>query len=81
MSPSPGGDGSRVTGRFVLRGRDVANCAKEPAVVEPVDPLQRGELEVIAAAPGTTAVDQLRLVEPDHRLGQGVIVRVAPAAD
>ena len=50
-------------------------------MVEPVDPLQRGELEVIAAAPGTTAVDQLRLVEPDHGLRQGVVVRVAAAAD
>src|SRR3990170_4408159 len=49
-------------------------------MVEPVDPLQRSEFEFIAAAPGTTVVDQFRLVEPDHRLCQGVVIGVAAAA-
>jgi len=31
--------------------------------------------------PWPTAIDQLRLVEPVHSLGQGVVVRVAAAAD
>ena len=81
MSPGPDGDGSRVTGRFVLGRWDVTDCAEEPAMVEPVDPLEGREVEVIAAAPGATAVDELRLVKPDHRLRQGVVIGVAAAAD
>ena len=39
------GLGLKVTGRFVLRRVNVADCAKGPALIEPVDPLQRHELQ------------------------------------
>jgi len=46
-------------------------------VVEPVDPFQGGELEVVEASPGAFVADELGLVEADDRLGQGVVVAVA----
>jgi hypothetical protein len=54
---------------------------REPAVVEPVDPLERGVLHFIAALPRATATDELGLVEADDRLGEGVAVRVALGSD
>ncbi len=40
-----------------------------------------GELEVVDPAPGAFVADALGLVEPDHRLGHGVIEAVAHGAD
>ena len=54
---------------------------EEAAVVEPVDPFEGGVLEVVEAAPGAAVADELGLVEPDDRLGEGVVVRVALRAD
>jgi hypothetical protein len=48
-----------------------------PAVVEAVDPFGGGEREVVEALPRSPGLDQLGLVEPDHRLGQGVVERRA----
>ncbi len=50
-------------------------------MVEPVDPLQGGVLDVVEALPGAAAADQFGLVQADDRLGQGVVERVADAAD
>ena len=44
----------------------------EPSAVEPVDPFQGGELEVVEALPRSAVADELGLVEPDDRLGQRV---------
>jgi hypothetical protein len=60
---------------------DVADRFQEPAVVEPVDPLQGGVLDLLEALPGAAAADQLGLVQPNDRLGQGVVVAVAAGAD
>ena len=50
-------------------------------MVEPVDPLQGGVLEVVDAPPGAALADQFGLVQADDRLGQGVVVAVAAGAD
>ena len=57
------------------------NWLQEPAVVEPVDVLQGGVLDVVEAPPGATVADQLGLVQAVERLGQGVVVAVAARAD
>ena len=49
----------------------------EPAAVEPVDPFQGGELEVVESSPRAAVADELGLVEPDDRLGQGVVVALS----
>jgi hypothetical protein len=53
----------------------------ESSVVEPVDVFEGGELDVVEAAPGASPADQLGLVEPDGRLGHGVVERIALGAD
>jgi len=50
-------------------------------VVEPVDPLERRELHIFDPSPRTVAANDLGLVETDDRLRQGIVVRVADAAD
>lgn len=42
-------------------GRDVSAVAAQPPAVEPVGPLQGGELDVIEAVPGAASSDQLGL--------------------
>ena len=60
---------------------DVAAVAVQTPVVEPVDVLQGGDLDVVEALPGAAPADELGLVEPDQGFGGGVVERVALAAD
>lgn len=60
--------------RFVLGRWDVAELAVEPSLVEPVDVLGDGDLEVVDACPGALVADQLGLEQTVERLGEGVIV-------
>jgi len=55
---------------LVLGGWDVAEVAVEPLLVEPVNPAERGQLDVVDGAPWSLvgAADQLRLVERVRRL-------------
>ena len=53
--------------------RHVADGLQEPAVVEPVDPFQRGVLDGLKASPGPAPVDHFDLVEAIDGLGQGVL--------
>ena len=46
-------------------------------MVEPVDVAERGELDVLEAAPRSARVDELPLVEPVETLGHSVVVAVA----
>lgn len=46
-------------------------------MVEPVDPLRRGQLDVLDGAPGLTWFDQLGLVQAVDRFGQGIVVGAA----
>jgi hypothetical protein len=65
------GDGTVVV-VLELDRWDVAAGAVEAAVVEPVDVLQGGQLDVVEALPLPTAADELGLVETDEGLGGGV---------
>jgi hypothetical protein len=68
--------------RFLqLYRRDVAVGFVEAAVVEPVDVLQGGDLELFGGAPWPCWFDQLGLEQPDDGLGQGVVVGVAVGSD
>jgi hypothetical protein len=58
-----------VEGGVELGRRDVADGLQEPAVVEPVDPLQGGVLDLVDALPGAAAADQFGLVRADDGLG------------
>ena len=57
---------------FELSGRNFPDRLEEPAVVEPTDPLERHELDLLDAAPRAARTDHLGLVEAVDRLGQGV---------
>src|SRR5262245_62865383 len=50
-------------------------------VVEPIAPFESGVLDLVEITPGTTVVNDLGLEQSDDRLGEGVVVRVADAAD
>ena len=54
---------------------------QQTVVVEPPDPLQGGKLDIVEPSPRPAPPDHLRLVKPDDRLGQGVVVAIAPASD
>src|SRR5271166_111865 len=65
--------------RFEFCRRYIANWLQQPTVIEPVDPLQRCVLHGLQMSPGAAAVNDLRLVQPDERFGQRVVVRIAHA--
>jgi hypothetical protein len=59
-----------------LGGRHLTAVAVEAVLVEPVDPRERRELELVDALPGPRRVgpvDALGLVEPVRRLSEGVV--------
>jgi hypothetical protein len=59
----------------------MAEGFEEAVVVEPPDPLQGGEFDVLQAPPWALSANDLGFEEADHALGQGVVVGIAPAAD
>lgn len=78
MSPDWfGRDMLTVVGVFELCWRDVPEVAEEAVVVEPIDPFEGSEFEVIEALAGPLVVDQFGLVAPEHLLSQGVVVEIA----
>src|SRR5690554_7316797 len=50
-------------------------------MVEPVHPLQGGDLHVGSTTLVTQVMNDFRLVEPDDGLSQGVVIAVAATAD
>src|SRR6476659_10547361 len=66
-----------VVGGFELGRRDVAERAVEPCVVEPVDPAERRELDVVDGPPGCLAADQLCLEHPIYCLGQSIVIGIS----
>src|SRR3954469_15147016 len=64
-----------------LRPGHVADGLEQPAVVEPVHPLKRGELDRLKGPPRPASVDHLGLVEAVDRLGECGVKTVADAAD
>ena len=80
------GDHSHVVQLFIvagfgLGGRNIADGLEEAAVVEPIDPFEGGEFHCFGVAPGSAPVDHLGLEQAVDRLGQGVVIAVADAAD
>jgi hypothetical protein len=61
--------------------RDVADGLQQPAIVEPIDPDQTRELDVLEASPRPAPMNDLGFVEAIDRLGESIVVRVADAAD
>ena len=64
-----GGVGRPVVG-LELRGWDEADLAVQSSVVEPVDVLEGGELDVVEAPPRSSTADELGLVEPQAPVRQ-----------
>jgi hypothetical protein len=64
-----------VVSDLCLDGREVIAVLEGSAMVEPVDPFRGGDLEIVEALPRPPWFDQFGLVEPDDRLGEGVVVR------
>ena len=59
--------------------RDVADRLQQPAIVEPVDPFQRCELNSFEAPPRPASMDDLGLVEAIDRFGESIVVSVSNA--
>lgn len=66
--------------RFGLGRRHVADRGQQAAVVEPIHPGERGQLERRAVFPRLT-VNDLGLVQPVDRLGESIVIGVANVAD
>lgn len=66
-----------VVQRFELCWRDVANRTHQTFKVESVYPLQRSQLELLNASPGSEVVNEFSLVQSVDALGQGVVVGIA----
>src|SRR4051794_1034935 len=60
--------------------RDVADGLQQPAIVEPVDPFQRRELDGLEVAPWSASMDDLGLVKAVDRLCESIFVAVTDAA-
>ena len=54
---------------------------EQPAIVEPVHPFERGDLDGLEAPPWPALMDYLGLVETVDRFGESIVVAVADAAD
>jgi hypothetical protein len=66
---------------LVLDGWNVTEGAMQAGFVEPVDPVQRGQLEVVDTAPGSFVAHAFGLVEPDPALGHRVVIGVTDRPD
>lgn len=70
-----------VVGLLVFDRGEVCAGGVQPAVVEPVDPFEGGDLDLVDAAPGSALFDQFGLEQPDLGLGECVVVGIADRAD
>jgi hypothetical protein len=66
---------------FRFDGRDAADGLKQPAIIEPVHPSQRGVFDRLEVAPRSAPMDHLGLVEAIDGCRQSVVIAVAGAAD
>jgi hypothetical protein len=62
-----------VVGSLEFGWRDITTGLEETPVVEPVDVLEGGNLDLLDGVPRPTRLDQLRLEQSDDRLGQRVV--------
>src|SRR5262245_61777672 len=68
-----------IVGGIGFSRRHMADRLEKPAVVEPVDPFERGVLDGLQRSPRSAPMDHLGLVEPVDRLGERIVVAVADA--
>src|SRR5690242_18571849 len=68
-----------MIGRLKVRRRHVADRLEKAAMIKPMHPFQRGELNGFNVPPRSASVDQFRLVKADDRLGKRVVVGIANA--
>jgi hypothetical protein len=61
---------------FCGHGGEVVEVLVGPLVVEPVDPVEGLDLDVVDVAPRALAADEFVLERPDRGLGQGVVQRI-----
>lgn len=61
---------------FSCRGCEVGEGLVGPLVVEPVDPVQGLDLDVVDVAPRSLSVDEFGLERADGALGQSVVERI-----
>jgi len=66
---------------FSLRWRHIADRLEKAAVVEPVDPFERGEFHSFQRAPGSSPTNDLSLEQAIDCFGQRIVVTIANAAD
>ena len=52
--------------------RHIPDRREQPAVVEPLDPFECREFHGFEMPPRASTADDLGLVEPDHRFGEGI---------
>ena len=64
-----------------LGRRDVADRLQQPAIVEPVDPFQRRELDGLERPPRPTSMDDLGLVETVDGFGESIVLGISDTAD
>ena len=56
-----------IVGLFALYRWDVPDRAEEAVMIEPPDPFERGEFDILDPLPGTPMAGQLSFVEADNR--------------
>ena len=64
-----------------MGSRGLWSSPRQDSVVEPVDVFEGGVFDVVEVSPWSPVSDQFCFVEADHRLGQGVVIRVADRSD
>jgi hypothetical protein len=66
---------------FGLCWWDASDGFQQAAGVDPVDPFEGGVFHSVEAAPWAAAVDDLGFEQAVDRLGEGIVIAVADAAD
>jgi hypothetical protein len=76
------GDGSLfIVACFVRGRREVPDRFEQPSRVEPVHPVERREFDLLLRPPRPLPPNHLCLEQPNDGFGEGVVVRIAAAAD
>ena len=71
----------RIITRFGLGRGNISDRLQQSPVVEPVDPFQRGELNLFNLTPRPQSPDHLGFVKTVDRLRESIVVGVSEAAD
>ncbi|GAC1045208.1 hypothetical protein thsrh120_52120 [Rhizobium sp. No.120] len=66
---------------FRLGRRNVSDWLEKAAVIESIDPFERGELHGFEVAPRSPSMDDLGLVKAVDRFGESVVITVANTSD